>query len=268
MATAPAEVASPAGFGPPGPATRSWSTAAVPAREQFSYWREVICEAFTALDPTCSSSDRFESHVVQTDFGGTLMSDSISAAQSIVRGRREISRTPTEGFFLNYQLSGTCRVEQGDRQILVQPGQFYLVDTTRPFRQEYSDWHVLCFFIPGHQLAPHLKAGETITAIPICDSDGGIGTIAGSYMRSLQNCSRGLGPVARHAVATGLADLIGGTFGQLGAQERSTRQVVMDGLFEAIREHDVRVAADPELSAPSVATPFRNSTRTLQRLFD
>ena len=31
--------------------TRTWTTVDLPASMQFAYWREVICEAFAALDP-------------------------------------------------------------------------------------------------------------------------------------------------------------------------------------------------------------------------
>jgi AraC-like DNA-binding protein len=250
------------------PDVRTWSTRGVAPAEQFGYWREVICEAFTALDPSSPSPARFESRVVQTDLGGTLMSDSHSCAQSILRGRREISRAPTSGFFLNYQLSGTCRVSQGPREVLVQPGQFYLVDTARPYRQDYSDWHVLCFYIPRERLLPQLRGRGTCTAIPMRDTDGGLGTIAGTYMRSLQGCTRRLKGESRAPLAAGLAEVIGAAFADQSLEEESPRVGIMAALGQTIRDFALQRAVDPDLSAPAVAARFRISTRTLHRLFE
>ena len=70
---------------------RTWTTIDIPEYEQFSYWREVICEAFTTLSPDAKLRRSFDSTVVQRDLGGILISDSRSKAQHIVRGSREIS---------------------------------------------------------------------------------------------------------------------------------------------------------------------------------
>lgn len=65
---------------------RTWTTADLPETDQFGYWHEVICEAFTTVGPAADSRKAFENSVTPRDIGGVLISDSKSKAQSIERG--------------------------------------------------------------------------------------------------------------------------------------------------------------------------------------
>ena len=247
---------------------RTWTTIDLPEAEQFSYWREVICEAFTTLNPAAGSRKTFESSVIQRDIGGILISDSKSKAQSIVRGAREISRNPTPRFFINLQLSGTCLIRQDTREVLMRPGDFYLLDTTRPYQHDYSDWHVICVSFPQHLLEPLLVSPMRSIAVRSSCSDGGIGTIASSFIQSLQHCSDALDLAAEELPATSLVNVLAVALGgTIGAQDRG-RTAVTQGLLAAIRTHVKRNASDPELSVAAVAAKFRISPRYLHKLFE
>lgn len=247
---------------------RTWTTADLPQPEQFSYWREVICEAFTRLDPAAAARGSFESAVIQRHIADIAINDTRSKAQFITRGPREIRLNPTPRFFINLQLSGTCRFRQDSREAMMRPGDFYLVDTTRPYEQDYEDFRVLCVSIPHHVLAPRLLAAERSTAVPLSCDDGGLGTIAGSFIKSLHNCADATDPVVKERLATSLVDVLalalGGT---IDAKERAG-PAVSQGLCEAIRSHIRRNAADPELSVASVAATFRISPRYVHKLLE
>lgn len=247
---------------------RTWTTTDLPEADQFGYWREVICEAFTSLSPAADSRKAFESSVSQRDIAGVLISDTKSKAQSIERGAREISRNPTPRFFINLQVSGTCLMRQDTREVLVRPGEFYLVDTTRPYQQDYSDWHVICVSIPRHLLEPLLISPARSTAVCLSISDGGLGTIAGSFIQSLQHCSESTGPAAKELLATSLVNVIAVALGGTSDAQGQGRASVTHGLLEAIRTHVKRNAADPDLSVSMVAAKFRISPRYVHKLFE
>jgi len=103
---------------------RVWSTQHLPASQQYTYWREVLCEAFTALDCVVPrEQDRrgcFSSRVASNTFADLGVSQLQSRAQSVRRGLSEISRRPSEYFFANLQVTGRCLVRQDGREIVAQ----------------------------------------------------------------------------------------------------------------------------------------------------
>ncbi len=247
---------------------RTWTTANLPEREQFSYWREVICEAFTTLIPAANARSAFESEVVQRDLGGVLLSDTRSMAQTIARGPREIALDATPRFFINYQVAGTCVIRQDSRETLMRPGDFYLVDTLRPYTQNYSDWHVLCVSIPRHLLAPFLIDPTRVTAMRLSASDGGLGAVAGSFILSLQNCAESADLVARELLATSLINVIAVALGGTTEAQERARTPLAQCLLNAIKEHIKRNSANPDLSVSTVARQFHISPRYVHKLFE
>lgn len=247
---------------------KTWTTHHLPPREQFSYWREVICEAFATLSPDASSRSDFGSEVVQKDIGGVLVSDSRSRAQSIVRGPREIAHDPAARYFVNYQVTGTCLMRQGDRETLMGPGDFYLVDTLRPYTQQYSDWQVLCLCLPQHMLAPLLADPARATAVRVSACDGGLGAIAGSFIRSLEQCPDTTDSASKELLATGLVNVLAVALGGTADARAQGRTHVARRLLGGIKAHVRRNHADPGLSVAGVAAHFRISPRYLHKLFE
>ena len=247
---------------------KTWTTLDRPAREQFSYWREVICEAFTTLNPDADARRAFHSEVVQKDIGGVLVSDSTSQAQFIARGPREIARDPTPRFFVNYQLEGTCLVRQDTREAMMRPGDFYLVDTRRPYTQDYSHWRVLCLSVPQHLLDPLLANPARATAIRMSASHGGLGAIAGSFIRSLEHCPESADSTSKELLAASLVNVLAVALGGTAEATETGRATVAQGLLCAIKAHVHRHFPDPALSVTSVAAHFRISPRYLHKLFE
>ena len=247
---------------------RTWTTADLPQAQQFSYWREVICEAFTRLDPAAEARSSFDSAVIQRDIADIAINDTRSKAQFIVRGPREIRLNPTPRFFINLQLSGTCLFRQDSREALMRPGDFYLVDTTRPYEQGYDDFRVLCVSIPHHILAPRLVASERSTAVRLSCDDGGLGMIAGSFIKSLHACSDATDLHAKERLATSLVDVLAVALGGTVDANEQSRATVSQGLREAVISHIKRNATDPELSVATVAAKFRISPRYVHKLFE
>ena len=109
-----------------------WTTDDLPMPEQFSYWREVICQAYVALDTVRDSAGGFTGQVTAHALAGVNVTTIASSRQQIYRGRAEISRAPEQVYFLNLQTRGQCRMSQGGRAVLLQPGEFSVVDSTEP----------------------------------------------------------------------------------------------------------------------------------------
>jgi len=246
---------------------RSWNTGTLPAEQQFGYWREVLCEAFTALTSAAHSPQQFSSTVVLHELAETNAAELASFAQEIVRGWEEIHRRADEFYFVNLQLQGVCKVEQDGRRIEVRPGSFYLVDTTRPYRLNFAeDFRTLSFRIPQHQLAPRLRHPRRATAVTVSDGSS-LGSLAVAQMRGLMNCAPHLGPEAATRLSSTLAELIALAVTGSMPSDAQARQQVRRAFRESIVRHVESHAADTALSVDAVARRFRVSPRYVHGVF-
>ncbi|MGQ3056423.1 MAG: helix-turn-helix domain-containing protein [Nevskia sp.] len=246
---------------------RTWTTEDRPPAEQHPYWREVLCEAFTALDPVADAVGRFESRVASKDLLDVTVSEVRSRAQTVFRRAREIRRNPSEYFFANLQLEGRCVVRQDGREALVQPGDFYIVDTTRSYELAFEDWRILCIRLPRQLLMPRLQAPREATAVRLHD-DGALGSVAGTYMRSLMQCSEAIPLAAQQTMIDTLGNLLSIALGATVDTADRGRAAVQQGLRDAIAAHVAARIADPGLGVNSVAARFRISPRYLHKLFE
>jgi AraC family transcriptional activator of tynA and feaB len=136
----------------------TWSTAAVPRRRQFGYWREAICETFLDLSPETGVRDGFRGRVTQRPLGRLAIAQIGSQAQQVRRTEADIARSPRAGYYANLQVRGACRTTQDGRSTVTQPGDLTVVDTSRPFAFEFSDdFQQLSFHMPQHLLETQLE---------------------------------------------------------------------------------------------------------------
>lgn len=247
---------------------RRFTTEGQPKAQQFSYWREVLCEEFTALNPVPDEpGDGFDSKVIVKAFLDVRVADVTSKAQGIYRGTSEIRRVPKEHFFANLQLAGECLVRQDGREVLIKPGDFYVVDTTRKYDLIFSDWQILCIRLPRHLLVPLLKTPKLATAVRVCPV-GGMGAITANFMRSLLDAPEDLSIASQQALTSSLTNLLAVTLGaSVEATERS-RDNVRTEIAQAIAHYVKDRVADPSLSAERAAAHFRISPRYLYKLLE
>ncbi|WP_420465949.1 helix-turn-helix domain-containing protein [Panacagrimonas sp.] len=246
---------------------KTWDTGTLAPTQQFGYWREVLCEAFTALDSVPQAPRNYRSTVVLHELAEVNAVELSSFAQEVRRGSAEIRRRADEYLFANLQLSGRSTVEQDGRRIEVAPGSFYLVDTTRPYRLYFTeDFCALSFRLPHAQLLPRLRQPRRCTAVRV-DAASGLGSLAAAQMQGLMRCAPQLDADAAQRLSSTLAELISiSVSGTIPAQEQSR-----DELRRAFRQMIVRQvrerATDPGLAVEGVAAHFRISPRYLHGVF-
>jgi AraC-like DNA-binding protein len=246
---------------------RVFTTESQPKTQQFSYWREVLCDEFTALNPVARASDGFDSKVIVKTLLDVRVADVSSKAQSVYRGAPEIRRIPSEYYFANLQLAGECLVRQDGREVLIRQGDFYVVDTTRQYDLIFSDWQILCLRIPRYLLSPLLKAPNRSTAVRVCP-DGGMGAITSSFMRSLLDASEELSSESQQVLTSSLANLLAVTLGASSDGIERSRDAVRAEMRSAIVKYIRDRVADPDLCAESAAAHFKISPRYLYKLLE
>lgn len=261
---------------------RYWTTEDRPAGEQFSYWREVICEAFTPLAaelPGARRTGRAHAHEIRSwvrssRLTATNCAEVSSATQLITHGPAEVRRTVTDHVFVNLQISGHCVGTQAGRRCVVQPGSFALFDTTREYGLEFvaddrtEEWRCVSFRVPRARLLPLVADLDGATATTYDGAAPGMARIVASTMLSTWNSLDALDPAAADAADTAFTTLLAAAAG--GSDElRDTGRADLDaGLRAAVNRYLAAHLRTGDTSAGAVASRFGISVRKLHQLYE
>ncbi len=248
-----------------------WNTQDHNVREQFGFWREVLCEAFIALNSTREFGGGFRAHVVANRVADVNVCRLVTDEHNIFRTRHEISRMPRDCFFVNMQIEGDVHVEHQGRSIRVGPSQFYVVDAAEPYelayRRDGGNIRTASFRMPKSLLGPLLSGNDKAMGVRVAQ-DTTTGALAVDFLKSLARQSDSIPATAQSAMARIAADLIALA---LSPPERhapalwhSKRQALLQSILNYIDQNCTTAG----LGVESVCRRFGMSSRTLHRLFE
>ena len=241
-----------------------WDVASVPPRDQFGYWREVICEAFVPLAPQAGRGrNEFASRVEVRPLAGLNCAVISSRPQHTAHGPAEVRRTSGAYYFVNLQLAGTCAVRQRGRADVVQPGQFTVVDTTEPYYFDFArDWRMVSFRVPHGQLSARVPDPAGGTGV-VVDARSGPGLVVSRLMGSLWELgAAGAGGASPQWEVTFAAAAAAALYPGVANEDGHAA-----GLRPAIERHVQANLQDRNLSVRAVADRFGIAPRTLHKLF-
>jgi AraC-like DNA-binding protein len=259
-----------------------WTTTDLAVVEQFSYWREVLCEAFTALAPARTATHRatgpdqpgISSWVKSSPLNALNCAEISSRTQLIAHGRDEVRRADTDVMFVNLQLTGQCVANQNGRTCVVPTGGYALFDTTSEYRLEYIEdpdthqWRVLSFRIPRTSLLPLLAAPHDSTAVTHDANTGGMPAIVASTMIAVWNNIERLDQPAEDAADSAFLTMLAASAGPSTHTTPHTKQTLDDTTRAAINRYLAANLHGTDLSAARVARRFGLSIRKLHQLYE
>lgn len=249
---------------------RYLTSADKPVGDQFSYWRDVICQVCTPLAAERSdTAGGLTGWVRAAEVGSTHAAEVCSQTQSLAHGPAEIRRMQSADVFVSLQLQGTCVATQGARTCQVAPGGFAMFDTTVPYRLAYSghgrgdEWRVLSFRVPRARLLPLIANPGGFTAVT---HDGaGVAGMVASTMTSLWQNVEALDDLAAQSAETALLTLLAAAAG--GGVHEESRETLDAALRAAVNRYLTANLQD-SLAATDVAGRFGISVRKLHGLYE
>jgi AraC-like DNA-binding protein len=236
-----------------------WDVSRLPERDQFDYWREVICQAFVPLTPGRKEPGPGFAFAVETRPLAEVNRARIdSRPQTTRHGPREVASTDGAFYFVNLQLDGRCRTRVGTTDSVVHPGQFVLVDTAEPYYFDFdADWRMLSFRVPHHLLRRPPRVGVPVDA-------SGVGGVVTSLMRALWDVDDTADPAAVRELEQAFAAAVSAATAPAGAPaEPTSRATLRAAVLRHVQDH----LPDSSLSVTSVCRRFAVSPRTLHNLF-
>lgn len=243
---------------------RTWSTASLPAGEQFAFWRDVVWQAFTPVSLAAPETDGFASTVSVGRAGPLQVATIRSRPQAVSRTPSLVASSPGDVFFVNLPLSpGTGGCQDG-RSAELEPGDFAVFDGSRPFDLRFSKpFEQVSVIVPHDILAPALRGRDVATGLRVSGRSG-VGAVASHAIRSVARRCDAIDEAEGRELAGCLAELIAIA---VGGARTAPRRLDRRHVFQALLDAAERGLDDPGLSPSAVAVQVGVSVRHLHQLF-
>jgi AraC-like DNA-binding protein len=242
-----------------------FSTGAVDKRNRFAYWSDLVCDVFVRLD--CRSP-------VDRDFNATMHYGSLewlrvvkaeSDAIEGIRSRRQISKGCEDDLLVSLQIQGTTLLVQDGREALLQPGDFALYDSERPYRLKMSKGtQLICLQFPRTQLSSRLGSTTPFVARTV-PGDCGVSSLFVHLTQALPKKLSEISGSVSSAVADQVLDFLTLSLSScdgVPSTLASGRAVTLARLKRVVRAH----LRDPELNPARAASLAQMSHRHANRL--
>lgn len=154
------------------PLRSSWSTDDTRPDEQFTYYREAICQAFMKLTPEPPTAARFAATVENFRMGNGAMNRVTFPEHMVRRTAADIAASDRRCFYLNLKLAGRCRIRQAGSEVSLSPGQVGIFDSEKQFvllHDRGPRLQVASFWVPAEELGARLPGGFDFSAARVSD---------------------------------------------------------------------------------------------------
>lgn len=243
------------------------STNHVQAEERFSYWCDLICNVFVQLDAAPLSATRsFHGSIRNNHLAFVQFSDVIANPQQVIRSKSQIAKSTEDYILISFQRSGEGRLSQDGREVHLQPSDWAIYDSTRPYELTFTDdFEQLVLQLPRQTLQPHLSLTEDLTARLISGKTG-LGHVTYNFVTSTWQQLDQLDEDSFKLLADTTVDLLVASLQNrcLKSSPPLSNQSTKVVLIKAFINKQLR---NPQLSVEMIAKALHLSPRYLHRLF-
>jgi AraC-like DNA-binding protein len=243
-----------------------FTTETAPGHRRLALWQDIVCDVFVGLDCKSDLGSAFHGSVTQAALGKAACSQVHSGRQRVLRTPSRIARSGQEFILVAIGNLGHGGVRQDGRETTIQPGQFALYDTTRPYELMFDDTFTQTIFkIPRDMLHRRIGGTEHVTATTL-GGDAPVERLAHDFVLTLcQNAER-LAPDAAASLSEQAADLLAMALSERLGQTPLPTSTHRSALLYRVKAHIRAHLADPELSLAGTAVALGISARYVNDL--
>lgn len=228
-------------------------------------WYHSMESTFGGLQvvPLPSSNGQATGTFASTDLGGVEVFGISGTPQQLVRPASTLRKYPTELLKVCAVRRGRCVIEQSERKVMVQSGEFGLYDTGLPYRITWEGvWE--CDVMTAAPATLGMPAAALTEAWNrTWPTTTGTGAMLVQFIASCASIAEP-STAAQHHLASAGASLLAGAI-------LNDFKVIADDAKELFRKqvegYIDSSLHEPELSVSSIAAAHNVSVRTIQRLF-
>ncbi len=240
--------------------------AGIDASNSLAQWTEVVCGAQAPVQPHVIGDLPFSGMLTVERLGAVSLCHFRSTPVRYVRGQREINRDPGDAFGASLTLTGRAIIAQDGKEVVQNPGDIVLFDTTRPFDYVLPDGDdQIVLDIPRALLRACLPNADAF----VCTVLSGGSKLGGLVGQMLQDVGAD-GPRADAAIAarlgTTVVHLLATAFEVESGKSAAVPRVGPRTLekVKAFMQHHL---SEPGLDVATIARENNVSVRSLHRLF-
>lgn len=231
-------------------------------------WQESISNTFVPLEVSARSAAGFHNSVAVDSLGWMHISELRSSAQRVRRSKLLADRSDEAGYKVTLQLAGRSEIRQSNRTALLQPGEWGIYDTTRPYEVDVDEGaHFLVMQVPGK----HAEAWQPHMQVSVARSYSarqGCGRMAMDLLRVALSEHAHLSDSAARDAANAVLQMMGLDISErAGGQAEQDQVSVKQAQLRRVQQHILENLHDPALSPATTAAAFRMSRRYLYNLF-
>ncbi len=243
-------------------APRRWSTDAVPAEQRLDYWVGAITEGFLAMDASGSRRD-FHGELRSAPLGRVGVNWVQAAPQQVWRTPRGIARSGGEQFFyLLGNMEAPWMVAQDGREAWMQPGEFVLVDSRRPYRFGFDHGpSTVSLELPLDWVTRWVAEPEVHTARPFRQASPGWASALAAFAREWRPEMASAPPLPPGLMEDQLGALLSLVCSPLVHPHEASPEALVNRVRALLRER----LCEPGLTATDVAACLGCSVRSLHR---
>lgn len=248
----------------------NWRSEAIPARDQFSSWREACCQHVYAITPERDQhADRggFRGSIEARRLGGLDVIDLQCEGHRVSRRAEDVRRSPSETYYVYCQVGEAAWFVQGGRHVLALRGDIVIADPNLPFSTGASgDFDFRIWRVPRRSLDAYLALPGRLPMLHL-PFDSAECALVASCLGALASQGGRIDPRIVEPVADNLVRLVAMAAGIAPELRDSGREAVRAAALQRAIRYAEQHYADPELSPARTANALGMSVRKLHMLF-
>jgi len=246
----------------------SYSTVAVDAHRRVEFWNEHASGLITSLRVEPDNAARFQASLKAVEFAGIGFAEAVSTPTRVVHTRERTGLPTGAAYLVHLQRQGTSLNRQLKTDVMLQPGDFVLCDSTLPCELVLGgDNHMLVVRIPQATLKRRLPTPELYINRYMPGHSGASSLVSRFLNLFWDQCQVDLEQMTAERMADTICDLLATAF--LDASRQPAGESTVQTLWKLRIRHFVdQHLADPDLSPPVIASRFRVSPRYVHKMFE
>lgn len=232
---------------------------------RFEFWREVVRRSFVPMEAVPGETSDFHASLHTSHLGAVQVSVVAAQPHGVTHTSGHITSDQPDFVKVSLQLTGRCRLAQGDRQALLAPGELAIYDTRRPYTLDCElPYSMLVLMFPRALLRLTEQELARVNAATVPCQEG-LGPVVQPFLRGLARQVRELQGVGEDRLADSAVDLVSALLAQHGSSS-AHREDGPEALRQRILLYMEQRLADPELGPDRIAAAHRISRRYLYKL--
>lgn len=244
-----------------------FSTKLLPPNLRLEYWNDAISDAFTGLVTDFVDDGHFQAELMSMSLGDLTYAHVMTSSSKVSHTMQHASKSKEKVFLLHLQLANKSLNSQRGNEVLLEEGDFTLVDSESPYRVEFDDPISMGVLrIPYDSLRERVPNPDDI----IGNKFSGNNNISGLLSQMLRgfwkqdniiNCG-----FVHRQFANNMLDLLATSY------QCQTNRTISSNSMRRLRYLQLKRfidynLSDPDLSPTKIAGVFKITPRYMHRIF-